>query len=323
MNLIVGKGIRTAGRIRAGIVNWWHEYSKSKIGVVGLIIFIGLVAAVLLAPVLSTHDPDESGDVIYAYDENGVVILDQYFNPTTVVDERLNPPSSAHLLGTDDEAKDLWSALLYAGRNSMAVGLITASAIVIFATLLGLLAGYYGGIIDELIMRIADIMMVLPRMPLLIVLTSILAPTIYTIMIVIFALGWTRPARQIRALTMSLKNYDYVESTKASGGSSLHIIFHHIFPNVSGIVVAHLVTETVQVILLESGLSFLGLGDPLRLTWGQILHNAQGSAAMSGGYWWWWIPTGLCLTAVCFSLAFIGTTINDRFVLKLNVRGKD
>jgi peptide/nickel transport system permease protein len=81
--------------------------------------------------------------------------------------------------------------------------------------------------------------------------------------------------------------------------------------------------EVVAVILLESGLSFLGLGDPLRLSWGQVLYGAQRNAAFSGGYWWWWMPTGLGITMVCFSLAFIGTTINDRFVLKLNVRGKD
>ena len=317
------KGIRLAGRIRAGIVDWWREYSKSKMGVVGLVLFIVLVAMVLLAPVLATHDPYENGIVIPAVDEYGIIILDQYGNPTYEVDERFNAPSSTHWFGTDDRARDLWSGVLYAGRTSLFVGLVTATIIISFATTVGLMAGYFGGIIDELIMRIADILMVLPRLPLLIVLTTMLSPSIYTIMFVIAVLGWTRPARQIRALTLSLKQYDYVESTKASGGGPFHIIFHHIFPNVSGIVVAHLVTETVMVILLESGLSFLGLGDPLRLTWGQILHNAQKTGAFSGGYWWWWVPTGFAITITCFSLAFIGTTLNDRFVLRLNQRGKD
>jgi len=295
-----GKGIRLVGQIRAGIVNWWHEYSKSKMGVVGLAIFIIILLAVLLAPVLPIQDPS---------------VRDR-----TVI---LAAPSTAHLLGTDTMGRDLFSMNIWGGRLSLFIGIVTASVVIGSATLMGLFAGYYGGIVDEILMRIADVLMVLPRFPLLIVMASMLSPSIYTIMIIIAILGWTRPARQIRALTLSLKNYDYVESTRASGGGSIHIIFHHIFPNVSGIVVAHFVMEVVAIILLESGLSFLGLGDPLRFTWGQILHWAQVNAAMSGGHWWWWLPTGLGITMLCFSLAFIGTTLNDRFVLRLNARGKD
>ena len=214
------KGMRIAGRIRAGIVDWWREYSRSKMGVIGLILFLVILAMVLLAPVLATHDPYDNGIVIPAVDEHGIIILDEYGNPTYEVDERLNAPSTTHWLGTDDKARDLWSGLLYAGRTSLFVGLTTAVIIIGVATVIGLMAGYFGGIIDELIMRSADILMVLPRLPLLIVLTTMLAPSIYTIMFVIALLGWTRPARQIRALTLSLKQYDYVESTKASGGTS-------------------------------------------------------------------------------------------------------
>jgi len=299
MNLIIAKGVNTLGNFKTSAANWWHEFSKAKMGVVGLVIFVILLLMVLLAPVLATHDP-------YA------------FSPDMLVG-----PSFQHLLGTDVRGVDLWSAILYAGRTSLFIGLFTASIVVIVATVVGMIAGYLGGFVDDLLMRFADILTVLPRMPLLIILASMLNPNIWTIIFVIALLGWTRPARQIRALTLSLKQSDYVESTKASGGSSLHIIFHHILPNVVGIVVAHLVTEIVMVILLESGLSFLGLGDPIRLTWGQILFWAQRYAAFSGGQWWWWLPTGAAITMVCFSLAFIGTTLNDRFVLKLKWRGKD
>jgi len=293
------KGIRLTGLIRAGIVNWWKEYSKSKMGVVGLVLFIVLVMLVILAPYIATHDP------------------------TLNTPERVQGPSLSHLLGTETRGRDLFSVLLYAGRVSLFVGVVTAAIVITTATLMGLLAGYYGGIIDEILMRIADILMVLPRLPLLIVLSTFLDTGIFSIMLIIAVLGWTRPARQIRALTLSLKQYGYVESTKASGGSSLHIIFHHIFPNVSGIVVAHFVMEVVAVILLETGLSYLGFGDPLRITWGQVLYWAQTNAALSSGWWWWWIPPGLCITVLCFSLAFIGTTLNDRFVLRLNSRGKE
>ncbi|MFC1978801.1 ABC transporter permease, partial [Chloroflexota bacterium] len=235
----------------------------------------------------------------------------------------LQSPSARHWLGTDTMGRDLFSMNIWGGRLSLFVGVVTASIVIGSATFIGLVAGYFGGIVDELLMRVADVLQVLPRFPLLIVMASMLEPSITSIMFIIAILGWTRPARQIRALTLSLKQYDYVESTRASGGGSFHIIFRHIFPNVSGIVVAHFVMEVVSIILLESGLSFLGLGDPLRFTWGQILHWAQVNAAMTGGQWWWWLPTGLSITILCFSLAFIGTTLNDRFVLRLNIRGKD
>ncbi|MCX6013704.1 MAG: ABC transporter permease [Chloroflexi bacterium] len=299
MNTAVYKGIGSGRQIRGSIVNWWREFSKSRMGVIGLVLFAIMVIFTLLAPVLRTYNPYEN-----SYDI-------------------LKAPSLAHWFGTDTLGRDLYSVLLYAGRNSLFVGVVTATIVISFSTLVGLLAGYFGGIVDEILMRTADVLQVLPRLPLMIVMASMIGPSLGTIILVIAVLGWAQPARQIRALTMSLKNYDYVESTKMSGGSGLHIIFHHIFPNVSGVVVAHYVTEVVNIILLESGLSFLGLGDPLRFTWGQVLHVAQTNAAFSGGYWWWWMPTGLCITIVCFSLAFIGTTLNDRFVLKLKIRGKD
>ena len=299
LNIITGKGLRTAGMIRAGIHNWWKEYRKSKMGVFGLVLFSILIIMLIFAPVIATHDPREM-----------------------VLGGAL-PPSGEHLVGTDIKGRDLFSMLLYAGQISVSVGLITATIVIGTATIVGLFAGYFGGIIDELLMRIADVLMVLPRLPLLIVLASFMNPGIGTIIIIISVLGWTRPARQIRALTLSLKQYGYVESTRASGGSSLHIIFHHILPNVTGVIIAQFVMEVVAVILMETGLSFLGFGDPRNFSWGQILYWSQSYAAFVNGQWWWWMPPGLCITVLCFSLAFVGTTLNDRFVLRLNYRGKE
>lgn len=305
MNLLHRRSFRRIGRerfarLRAGFAGFWREYSKSKMGVVGLVLFCIILIMIIFAPIIATHDPRAYQQVI----------------------EPL-PPSGEHLLGTDTKGRDLFSLVLYGGRVSVVFGVLTAAVVIIISTTMGLLAGYYGGIIDELLMRLADILMVLPRLPLLIVLAALLDPGLETIALIIIALGWTRPARQIRALTLSLKRYEYVESTKASGGGSLYIIFHHILPNVVGVVVAHFVMEVVAIILMETGLSFLGFGDPLRFSWGQILYWAQTNAALSLGYWWWWLPTGIAITALCFSLAFIGTTLNDRFVLRLKMRGKD
>ncbi len=299
LNMTTGKGIRTAGMIKAGIVNWWKEYRKSKIGVVGLILFAILIIALIFGTVIATHDPRQ------------------------MVVGGAQPPSTEHLVGVDIKGRDLFSMLLYGGRVSVGVGLLTATIVISTATIVGLFAGYFGGIIDELLMRIADILMVLPRLPLLIVMATFLNPGIGTIIFIIAVLGWTRPARQIRALTLSLKQYGYVESTRASGAGPFHIIFHHILPNVSGVIVAQFVMEVVAVILMETGLSFLGFGDPRNFSWGQILYWSQTYGAFINGQWWWWLPPGLCITVMCFSMAFIGTTLNDRFVLRLNYRGKE
>ena len=295
--------MRAVNIVRSAISKWWHEYRKSKIGVAGLVLFIIIVVVLVLAPALSTQNP---------------------YDPDNWIFELRNlPPSGTFLLGTDHFGRDLYSMLLYAGQLSLLIGLTTAVIITAFSTVVGLLAGYFGGIFDEIVMRIADVLMAIPRLPLIIVMAWVMRPGIESLIFVIAILGWTRPVRQIRALALSLRNNDYVESTRASGGSSLHIIFHHIFPNVTGIVVAMFVTETVSIILLETGLSFLGFGDPFRLTWGKILHDAQIYGAFSRNLWWWWIPTGLSITLLCLSLAWIGTTLNDRFVLKLKWRGKD
>ena len=186
----------------------------------------------------------------------------------------------------------------------------------------GLIAGYFGGLIDEILIRIADILIIIPRLPLLIVLATLMEPGIPSIMFVIALTGWTGMARQIRALTLSLREYQYVQSTRAIGAGNAHIIIQHILPNVMGVVFANYVMSVTAIILLETGLSFLGFGDPMRPSWGQMLYFAQADGAFGRNAWWWWFPPGLCITILCAAMAFIGTTLNDRFVLRLKRGGR-
>jgi len=180
-----------------------------------------------------------------------------------------------------------------------------------------LIAGYFGGIVDEILIRFVDMMLVLPRLPMMILMAAFLGPGIPSIMFVIIVFGWTAPTRGIRAQVLSVKQRTYVEKARSVGGSNRHIIWNHIFPNVSGIAVAHFILEIMRVIMLEAALSFLGLGDPRIPSWGMMLNFAQNEGAFSRGAWWWFIPPGLLIAVLGASCNFIGTTINDRFVLKV------
>ncbi|MCX6013803.1 MAG: ABC transporter permease [Chloroflexi bacterium] len=278
------------------LFKWWSEYRKSKMGVIGLVIFIIMILAVLIGPMVLKPP---------------ILSYDTYF-----------PPSRQHLLGTSSAGQDLFSYIFYAGRMSLFLGIVIALITSITGTIIGLIAGYFGGLIDEFLMRFADILIILPGLPLLIILAEILGPGIPTIIFVISITGWTGMAREIRALTLSLKQYSYIESTKALGASDIHVIFSHILPNVMGIVFSHFVMSVISIILLETGLSFLGFGDPMRPTWGQMLNAAQMNGAFLRGAWWWWFPPGLCITMLCCSMGFIAMTLNDHFVLRLRRGGR-
>ena len=236
--------------------------------------------------------------------------------------KKFEPPSRTHLLGTTALAEDVWSRLAYAGRISLFIGIVASLAVVALGSTIGIFAGYFGGIIDEVLTRVADIMLVLPQLPLMIILAALMGPGMNTILFVVIVLGWTHIYRQIRALTLSVKQYSFVEAAKAVGASNIRIIIQHIMPNVAGIIIANFVLEVVLVIMLEAGLSFLGLGDPLHESWGTMLYFSQNWGAFSGGAWWWWMPPGLCIALLGMAFSFIGNTLNDRFVLRLGSRRK-
>jgi len=275
------------------LFGWWNEYKKSKVGVAGLAIALIFIVVIIFAPLIATHDP----------------------NPMTP--EMQLPPSWDHLLGTTTVGRDIFSQLVFAGRISFFIGVVGSLGVVLVGSIIGILAGYFGGLADEILTRVMDILLVLPRLPLMIILAAFMGPGMNTIFFVVVVLGWTRVARQIRAMTFSVKEYTFVEASRAAGASHKHIMWYHILPNILGVAIANFVLEVVTVIMLEAGLSFLGLGDPLHESWGIMLYFAQEDGAFGLGMWWWWLPPGaaICLLGMAFS--FIGNTINDRFVLRL------
>jgi peptide/nickel transport system permease protein len=188
------------------------------------------------------------------------------------------------------------------------IGVIAAFLSISFGLLVGLMPGYYGGIIDAVLMRIVDLILVIPFLPLMIVLAAYLGPSFWNIIIVISILSWVRPARVIRSQVLTLKTKAFVESARSLGASTGRILFTHIMPGVIPLALAQFVLASSYAILVEASLSFLGLGDPFQKSWGTILYYAQARGAFLTSAWIWWIlPPGLLTTLLVLDLLSRGT----------------
>jgi len=267
-------------------------YKKSKIGLLGLAILLFFIFMAIFAPFISPY------------------------NPYTRVDRPLKPPSDDYLLGTNDIGQDILSELIYGTRVSLTIGFLAALFTVVIGTLVGVVSGFIGGSIDEVLMRFTDVIMILPNIPLLILLMSIFGRQSYYIMILAISItGWTGTARMVRSATLSLKERAYVEASKAIGASEGHIITRHILPNVSPLIIAEMIYQVAGAMMSEAGLSFLGLGDPSQKSWGMVLHYAETSGGWyaNQGYpaWWWIIPPGLLIALTIASLVLMGQTMEE------------
>ena len=230
----------------------WKELRKNKVAMISLILLIILIIAVLLAP-LSPYDP-------YKLD----------------VSQKLQGISSRHWFGTDEYGRDYFTRTSYGGRVSLLVGFMSMLMTVVIGTSLGVFSGYVGGKIDMLLMSFTDIFLALPSMLLMVILNTFLKPGLPTLIVVLSLFSWASVARITRAETMSLKERDFVVATQNLGASNFRVIVKHIIPNILGPVIVAASLSVANAILMESSLSFLGLGIQIpRASWGSMLQGAQ------------------------------------------------
>ena len=222
------------------------------------------------------------------------------------------------LLGTNSDAQDLFAQLVYGTRVSLYVGFLSAALAVGIGLIVGLFAGFLGGIPDEASMRINDFMLVLPGLPLMMVLITILGTGVDVLIIILGLLGWNGFARLVRSQVLSLKERPFVEATRAVGASNTYIIFRHMIPNVMPLVYVSLATAVPGAITAEASLSWLGFFDPNRVSWGRMLHDFEVSAVRT--QWWWVVPPGLCIAALAISFILLGFALDDILNPKLRVR---
>jgi ABC-type dipeptide/oligopeptide/nickel transport system permease subunit len=228
------------------------------------------------------------------------------YDPTRLVARPLLAPSPEHLLGTNDIGQDLLSELIWGTRLSLAVGLTVAALSVSAGTAIGITSGYFGGWQGASLMRLADLTLALPFLPLVILLSAYLGPSQRNVVLVLTLVSWAGPARLIRSRVLSLFDQPYVEAARALGGGHFRIMQKHIWPAVRNLVLAQAVLVGGVSILAEASLSFLGLGDTTAKSWGTMLYFARASGAFLGRSWQWWVlPTGIMLALTVLSLALI------------------
>lgn len=244
----------------------------------------------------------------------GVVGFLAYENPPPAgftVEDRFRAPSVEVLLGTDNLGRSVWEQLAVGAGISLAVGVAATAIAVLIGSVVGITSGYIGGRFDQFGMGVTDMFITIPALPLIIVLAAVLSRGLPTIIVVIGVTSWAVPARLIRAEVLSQRERTFILRAKAIGMRPLHIMWTHILPNVSGIVLANAILLTAAAILTEAVLAFLGLGDPSLISWGKMLQNGFSSGATSLGYWWVLIPPGLMITLMVLSFTLIGNALAD------------
>lgn len=266
----------------------WDRFRRHKLALVGLGILVILAVVSVAAPLLAQHGP-------YATD------LSAY----------RAAPGGSHLLGTDSAGRDVLARLMYAGRISLSVGIVAVGIYVAIGLLLGGLAGYFGGLVDTLIMRLADVVLSFPSIIVIITLVAILGPSIWNVMLVIGLLGWPPIARLVRAEFLSLRERDFVIASQAVGADHKRMIFRHILPNAMTPVIVNATFGMAQAILLEASLSFLGMGvQPPTASWGNMLNEAR-SITILEDMPWLWIPPGVMIALAVLSINFVGDGLRD------------
>ena len=225
----------------------------------------------------------------------------------------LQKPSQENVLGTNDLGQDLFSELIAGTRASLFTGVIVAFLAVIIGAVIGLTSGYLGGWVDSLLMRLTDLILVLPFLPLVILIAVYLGPSQRNIIMVLSIFFWAGPARLIRSQVLSMRSETYIEAARALGADSLRIMARHLWSGVRPLALVQIVLVASASILAESSLSFLGLGDPSGKSWGTMLYFARASGAFLSEAWKWWVlPTGLMITLTVLSLGLIGYSLEQR-----------
>lgn len=232
----------------------------------------------------------------------------------------MNPPGSNHILGTDDMGRDVLGNLIAGTRVSLLVGGLSTLISMIIGTVLGIYAGYFDNIFSMIIMRVTDFFLVIPWLPLMLVLTAILGTSIWNIIFVIGMTSWPGTARIVRAQTLSIKERPFIERIMSIGADTNHIMIKHILPNVFPLVFANTILVSAEAILSETTLSFLGLGDVSRSSWGMMLHYAFESGAASIGAYWYFLPPGICVVLLVLSFTFLGYAFDEILNPKLKRR---
>ena len=306
-----------------------RRFFRSKLSIIGLIMVVGLFVFSFFGPMIYDEwgetELDESGKIIYTTttvtltDDDGNTYEIQQTIEKEVKDNFLSPPSSKHILGTDNEGYDIFVRLMYGGRISLTVSFIAVFVITILGVVLGGIAGYFGGWIDDVIMRICDILMCLPGIPILLIISTILDAAevdgkyrIYLLMVYLTLFSWTGTARLVRGQILSLREQEYMVAAEAMGYSTGRKIFKHLVPNVMPQLIVQMSLSLGSMILYEATLSYLNLGvKPPYAAWGTMINIISTNMDILQNHFNVWGPAGICIVIAVLGFNFVGDGLRD------------
>jgi peptide/nickel transport system permease protein len=223
----------------------------------------------------------------------------------------LAPPTAGFPLGTDESGRSVLALVVWGSRVSLLVGIAATVISMAIGTLVGISSGHFGGVSGSVLERITDWFLVIPFLPLAIVLSTVLGSSLLNVIVVIGVTSWPGTARLVRAQTLSVGARPYLERARVLGGGHWHQMSRHVLPNVMPLVLANTTLTVAIAILSETTLSFLGLGDPFRVSWGSMLDSAFSAGAISVGAWWYLLPPGLCVVAVVLAFTLVGRALEN------------
>ena len=305
-----------------------RRFFRSKLSIIGLIMVVGLFLFSFVGPLVYTQwgeiQLDESGKTEYAvststYTVNGVEYTVHQTTEKYLKDNFLSAPSAEHILGTDNEGYDVFVRLMYGGRISLTVSFIAVFLITILGVILGGISGYFGGWIDNLIMRVCDILMCLPGVPILLIISTILDASdidakyrIYLLMIYLTFISWTGTARLVRGQILSLREQEYMVAAEAMGYSTGRKIFKHLVPNVMPQLIVQMSLSLGSMILYEATLSYLNLGVKAPYAaWGTMINIISTNQDVLQNHWYVWVPAGICIVIAVLGFNFVGDGLRD------------
>ena len=275
----------------------WKRFRKHKLALVGAIVLLAITIVCVFAKFLAPADPN-------------------YIDQANWSGYPLAPGVAGHILGTDENGRDLLSRLMYGGQISLTIAFFTVLVQLSIGTLVGAISGYYGGWIDYVLMRVTDVFLSIPLLPLLLVLTAIVAASsnkaslgLGVIVVIIGGLSWPGVARLVRASFLSLREKEFCEAARAIGNPDIRIIFRHLLPNAIAPIIVQGTLSVATVIIVESTLSFLGFGiQPPTASWGNMLANAESNMAIAP---WVAIFPGLCILVTVLAINYLGDGLRD------------
>ena len=276
-------------------------FARNILGLIGFIIFVFFILIAAFAGRIAPYDPME-----IQFGADGSV-------------KRLLPPSREHPLGTTYMGRDVFSQMVIGSRIAVLVGVLSALCVAFIGTNVGLIAGYFGGKTERILMGLVDIMYGVPFLPFALILVSLLGPGVENVILAIVLITWRNSSRVIRSQVLSLKTRTFIEAVKLSGASHLRILYRHVAPNVIPVSLIYVSTSMAGAIMSESSISFLGLGDPMQVSWGRILYTCYQSQSMFIAPWWI-LPPGIAITLLVLSGYMMGRAFEEIANPKLRKR---